>query len=382
MMKFNYSNVVILIHNDNVVKLSIKVYIYVIYIMCFDKIPGSIHLAVTIKDVARLAGCSIKTVSRVINDEPHVTEDLRKRVQSVIRSVGYSPNISARRLIQNKSFMVCVLMYPGYDQPAAALLPRIMDIGYEENYDILVQSYFPTLPRSKTKLVEMIGERRIDGFVTTPPCDADGFVPDLLQTYKVPLVEIDPFERSDQIPYVAGDDFQGAFTMTEYLINLNHRRIAFLMGPRNLRSSRDRLDGYQAAMSAYRIPPEDQLLEPCEFTFDGGYTAARMLLQRDQKPTAIFAGNDTSAYGALFAAQENGLFVPGDISIAGFGDLAFSKHFFPGLTTVHQPSEEVLEKAVRLLIQILKGNPPDMMQYILPPSLAIRGSTSASSSDG
>jgi len=336
-------------------------------------------MTATIKDVARLAGCSIKTVSRVINNEPHVTRELRDRVNLVIRQVGYSPNISARRLIRNKSYMVCILMYPGFDQPAAALLPRLMDIGYDENYDILVQPYFPALSRSKNKLVEMISEKRIDGFVTTPPTDADGFVTDLLTTYKVPFVQIDPFEPSETIPYVAGDDFQGAYAMTEYLAGLNHRRIAFLLGPRNLRSSRDRFQGYQAALAAHGTPTDERLIEPSEFTFDGGYTATRLLFQREPKPQAIFAGNDTAAYGALFAAMEMGLVIPEDLSIAGFGDLAFSRHLWPGLTTIHQPSEEILEKGVRLLIQILKGNQPEALKNILPSRLIVRGSTAAPS---
>jgi LacI family transcriptional regulator len=334
-------------------------------------------LSATIKDVARLAGCSIKTVSRVINNEPHVTDDLRIRVQAAIRTAGYSPNISARRLVQNKSYMICILMYPGYDQSAADLLPRIMDIGYEENYDILVQPYFPTHSRSKNKLVALIGGRRMDGFVSTPPCDADGFVADLLTTYKVPLVQIDPFDRSQNVPYVAGDDFQGAYSMTEYLIKLGHRRIAFLMGPRNLRSSFDRLEGYQAALETHRIGYGETLVEPCEFTFDGGYTATRLLLERNPKPGAIFAGNDTAAYGAIYAAQESGLTVPHQLSIGGYADLALSKHIWPGLTTVHQPAEEMLEKATRLLIDILKGKTPEQTQFVLPSHLVVRGSTAA-----
>lgn len=334
-------------------------------------------MATTIKDVARMAGVSIKTVSRVINNEPHVTDELRGKVQSAIRMVGYSPNISARRLAQNKSYMICILMYPGYDQPAAAILPRIMDIGYDENYDILIQPYFPTLPRSKNKLVEMIGGRHIDGFVTTPPCDVDGFVTDLLGTYKVPFVQIDPFERTSNIPYVAGDDYQGALAMTEYLLNLGHSRIAFLTGPRNLRSSSDRFGGYQAALNARGLSIDQQWIKPSEFTFDGGYTATRLLLDQQQKPGAIFAGNDTSAYGALFAAQEKGIDIPAELSIVGFGDLAFSKHFWPGLTTVHLPVEEILERAVRLLIQILKGDPPEQLHFILPSRIILRGSTAA-----
>ncbi len=332
-------------------------------------------MGTTIKDVARLAGCSIKTVSRVINNEPHVTEELRKKVQAAIRAVGYSPNISARRLVQNKAYMICILLYPGFDQPAANLLPRILDIGYDENYDILFQSYFPTLSRSKNKLVELIGSRRIDGVVSTPPCDADGFVADLLTTYKVPLVQIDPFDRSGSIPYVAGDDFQGAYAMTEYLIGLGHHRIAFLMGPRNLRSSIERLAGYRAALVAHDMPLDELLMEASEFTFDGGYTATRLLLAKEPPPDAIFAGHDIAAYGALYAAQEGGWQVPQQLSICGFNDLTLSKNIWPGLTTVHQPAEKMLEQAVRLLIDLLKGNPIEQREHILASRLEIRGST-------
>ncbi len=334
-------------------------------------------MGTTIKDVARMAGCSIKTVSRVINNEPHVTQELRKKVQAAIRALGYSPNISARRLARNKAYMVCILLYPGFDPPAAGLLPRVLDIGYDENYDILFQSYFPALSRSRNKLVELIGGRRIDGFVSTPPCDADGFVADLLTTYKVPLVQIDPFDRSGSTPYVAGDDFQGARAMTEYLIGLGHRRIAFLAGARNLRSSVERLAGYRAALAAHAIPVEERLIEPSEFTFDGGYTAARLLLARQPAPDAIFAGHDTAAYGALFAAQEGGWQVPRQLSVCGFNDLTLSRYIWPGLTTVHQPADRMLEQAVRLLIDLLNGKPLEQREHILASRLEIRGSTAA-----
>jgi LacI family transcriptional regulator len=332
-------------------------------------------LAATIKDVARLAGCSIKTVSRVINHEPYVTEDLRARVQNAIRSVGYAPNISARRLVQNKSFMICVLMYPGFSQPASAILSRIMDISYDEEYDILIQPYFPTHKRSRDRLLSMITERRIDGFVSTPPCDADDFIADLLVTYKVPLVQINPFHPSEQIPFVAGEDFQGAFSMTRHLIGLGHRRIAFLMGPRNMRSSFDRLAGYRAALEVHNLPQDASLVENSEFTFDGGSTATRLLLERADRPSAIFAGNDEAAYGAIFAAQELGLRIPDQLSVGGFDDLALSKSIWPGLTTVHQPAEEFVELATRLLIRILKSEAEETPQILVPSRLVVRGST-------
>jgi len=332
-------------------------------------------MAATIKDVAKYAGCSIKTVSRVINNEPYVTPELRTQVQAAIRAVGYVPNLSARRLVQHKAYMLGILMYPGYSQATSAVLSRIMDIGYEENYDILIQPYFPSHSRSRDKLANLITGHRLDGFVSTPPCDTDGFIVDLLTTYKVPLVQINPFTRTETIPYIAGDDYQGAFAATEHLINLGHRIIAFLLGPRNLRASVDRLYGYRAALDAHRLTANEQWLEDSEFTFDGGYTATKLLMERQVRPTAIFAGSDESALGVLFAAQEMGLRVPGDLSVCGYDDFLLSKNIWPGLTTVHQPSEEMLEQATRLLIKLVNGEPVEEKQVVITPRLVVRGST-------
>jgi LacI family transcriptional regulator len=332
-------------------------------------------LPATIRDVAKLAGCSIKTVSRVINGEPYVTEETRAKVQTAIRTVGYAPNISAKRLAQNKSFMICILMYPGFSQPASDMLSRIMDIGYEENYDILIQPYFPPHARSKRKLVSLIYEHRIDGFVTTPPLDADDFVTDMLNTYKVPYVQVNPYERSDKAPAVIADDVQGGVRMTEYLISLGHNRIAFLTGPRNMRASSDRLQGYRTALERHHLPVDENLIRGSEWTFDGGYTQTHQLMELPNRPTAIFAGSDESAYGVFYAAQELGLSLPGQLSVGGYDDLGLSKNIWPGLTTIHQPADELLEKAARLLIAALKGEPPSDAMQVIPSRLVIRGST-------
>ena len=329
----------------------------------------------TIKDVAILSGCSIKTVSRVINHEAHVTEETRSRVEAAVRATGYIPNLAARRLVQQKSNALCILVYPGFSQPASALLTRLLDLAYEESYDVLLQTYYPTFPKSRRKLVELAAGKRFDGFVSTPPCEADGFVADLLATYKVPLVQINPLSREGPTPYLAGDDELGARLAVQHLLELGHRRIACLRGPRNLRSSTDRLAGYRAALAQAGLPVDPGLVQDSEFTFDGGYTAARLLVQLADPPTAIYAASDEAAHGALFAAQELGLSVPGQLSICGHDDLAYSRHIWPGLTTIHQPAEEILEQAVRLLIDLLKGVSVSRTQVILPPYLVVRGST-------
>jgi len=332
-------------------------------------------LAVTIKDIARLANCSIKTVSRVINNEPHVSEATRNRVLTAIRNSGYAPNLSARRLVQQRSNSICILLYPGFDQPASALLSRVLDIGHEENYEILFQSYFPSRTPSRNALVERINQHHHDGYIITPPCDEDDVVTDLLNTYKIPFVQVNPLNRAAASPYVAGNDYQGAFNITEHLINLGHTQIAFLMGPRNMRSSFDRLYGFRAALDAHAIPVNEDFIINSEFTFDGGWLATQELLAKPDPPTAIFAGNDTAAFGAMFAVQEAGLRIPEDISICGHDDLTTAKYVHPGLTTVHQPVEELIEQATRLLLQILKEGKAEPDRIVLPSHLVVRGST-------
>ncbi|HVN52912.1 MAG TPA: LacI family DNA-binding transcriptional regulator [Anaerolineaceae bacterium] len=333
-------------------------------------------MAATIKDVARLAGCSIKTVSRVINNEPYVTEETRARVNSAIRELNFAPNISARRLVQQRSFVIGILLLAGgYGQ--SELLSRLMETGYEYHYDFLVQTYFPTSTTSKEKLARLVRERRVDGLVTTPPCDMDDYIAGLVVQSGIPLVRINPYDRLIDLPYVAEDDFQGARSLTAHLIGLGHRRIAFFKGPRNHRMSADRYLGYKAALEEHGLPVRPELVKNSEFNFDGGYTAARLVIEEDPAPTAIFAGSDEAALGAIFAMQEAGRRMPEDISIAGFDDLAHAKEVWPGLTSVSVPYNVIVERATLMLIDLLNGKTVDQPQVVYPTRLVVRGSTAA-----
>ncbi len=336
-------------------------------------------MPVTIKDVARLADCSIKTVSRVINNEAHVSEQARNRVQTAIRASGYSPNLAARRLVQQKSFAVCILVYPGFMQPTSAVLTRLLDLTYEENYDLFLQTYYPPFPRSRRKLSDFVSGRRFDGYITTPPCEADGFIVSLLETYKIPLVQINPWiqetaDEENQL-FVASEDNLGAQLAVTHLLGLGHRRIAFLKGPKNMRAALHRFTGFNFAMNEAGLDVNPEYLQDSEFTFDGGYTAAQILMRLPVPPTAIYAGSDESAQGALFAAQEAGVNVPGELSICGHDDLLSSARTWPGLTTIHQPIEDLLEQALKLLFNKLKGSEFSMDSVILSPRLVVRGST-------
>jgi LacI family transcriptional regulator len=333
-------------------------------------------MSATIRVVAKLAGCSIKTVSRVVNNEPNVSSATRQRVLDAIRNTGYVPNLAARRLINQKSYSLCVIMYPGFYNSSPTFLSRLLDLGYEENYEILIQNYYPNRSKSQQRVVELVNQRRFDGFISTPPCDSDGFLIDFLSTYKIPVVQVNPLINNQDMMYVCGDDVNGAYQVTKYLISLGHTKIACFTGPRNLRSSLDRFDGFKAALDENKILLHKEFIQDTENTFDGGSTALRILLRQQVPPTAIFASHDEAALGALFATREMDINVPNQLSIAGFEDLPIANQVWPKITTFHQPADDLLYEATRLLISSLKASPPEAKQITLPGKLVVRNSTS------
>ncbi len=332
-------------------------------------------MTITIKDVAKFAGCSIKTVSRVMNNEPNVSDATRQQVMTAVRNTGYVPNQSARRLVQKKSYSLCVIMYPGFYNSSSTFLSRLLDVGYEENYEILIQNYYPNRPKSRQRIVELVNEHRFDGFVSTPPCDSDSFLIDFLSTYKIPLVQVNPLDLNPEMLSVSGEDEKGAYLLTRHLVTLGHTKIAIFTGPRNLRSSQYRIAGFAKAMKESGIDIKNDYTQETEYTFDGGTTAIRLLLRQECPPTAIFAGHDEAAVGALYAARELGLDVPGQLSICGFEDLSIVSKVWPRITTFRQQADDLLVEAVRLLIAHLKGVDLHQRQLTIPGDLIIRNST-------
>ncbi len=330
-------------------------------------------MSVTIRDVAREAGCSIKTVSRVVNEEPHVRPDLRERVLAVIERLGYVPNISARRLVQNRSYMICILLHAaGAFQ--SSLISKVLDLGYEGNYDILIQTYYPSFSRSQNKIAALLREARIDGLVTTPPCDSDPYLIKLIQNSHLPYVHIAPLNPTGGTPYVSAEDYTGAYQMTERLIDLGHDRIGLLMGLRNHRTSLDRLYGFRAAFEDKRLAFNEQLAIDSENNFSGGYTAAKILMGLNQPPSAIFALSDEAAAGALYALNELGISVPQQVSLVSFGDMGFSHQIWPGITAVSYPIERIVEQSVSMLIDLVEGRNLAARQVIFPTQIIERGS--------
>lgn len=333
--------------------------------------------APTIVDVAEQAGVSIKTVSRVLNQEPGVHEDTREQVLKVVAALKYRPKQSARSLAGGRSFLIGLLYY----DPSAAFVGGVQQGATlrcrEAGYHLVVESLHNDAPDLALQVDRMVSALRPDGMILTPPLCDNRQVLKALRDSGTPCVLISPAADPEDLPSVRMDDAHAAEEITNLLIGLGHTRIAIIKGAKDQAASKLRYQGFAAAMKAHKLAIDKELVYQGDFTFATGLEAAHHLLSRSQRPTAVFASNDDMALGVLAAAQRLKLNVPGDLSIAGFDDTPTSSRVWPSLTTVRQPMDEMARAAVEMLIAINRGEPDRAQHRVLPHELLVRDSTSA-----
>ncbi|MET0288316.1 MAG: LacI family DNA-binding transcriptional regulator [Pseudoxanthomonas sp.] len=336
----------------------------------------------TIKDVAERAKVSLKTVSRVINNEPSVMQGTRQRVLRAIAELDYEPDPSARNLRSGTPFVIGLV----YDNPnpyhIIGVQNGVLAACRETGFGLQIQPCDSTSPMLAEELADFVQRSRLAGLVLTAPMSERADLIAALQARNMPLVRIiaateDP---DDGVPCVYVDDKDAAYEITEHLIQLGHQRIGFLMGGLAHRSSTERLAGYEQALKDYGITHDKHLVIPGDYTFDDGFRGARRLLALREPPTAIFGSNDEIAAGVLAAAKSAGMNVPYDLSIAGFEDSPFSKQSWPPLTTAKQATEDIAKQAARLLIARLRQDayaetPTALHNQGFTPQLVVRGST-------
>ncbi|WP_431100463.1 LacI family DNA-binding transcriptional regulator [Roseateles noduli] len=337
----------------------------------------------TIIDVAREAGVSIKTVSRVLNQEPGVHTETREAVLKVVADLKYRPKQSARSLAGGRSFLIGLLYY----DPSAAFVGGVQQGATlrcrEAGYHLVVESLHNDAPDLAMQVDRMVSALRPDGMILTPPlCDHPQVLAALRES-QTPCVLISPAADQPDHPSVRMDDVHAAEEITNLLISLGHTRIAIIKGAKEQVASKRRYQGYLSALKAHKLPLDKDLVVQGDFTFDAGVEAAYQLLSRRQRPTAVFASNDDMALGVLAAAQRLGLAVPGDLSIAGFDDTPAAARVWPPLTTVRQPMDDMARVAVDLLIGAPRDADPDVeadeaakpRHRVLPHELVVRDST-------
>lgn len=309
----------------------------------------------TIGDIARLAGVSKTTVSRVLNHKPDVDPATRERILRIIEEQGFIPSIPASGLASGRRSLIGMLV-PSWTLP---LIPELMrgvaEVVEETPYELVLYSIKETnLKRGSNEAINrVLGTQLTAGLLAVFP---GGASEDLTRLYKqgFPVVIIDD-QREQTTPWVGADNVTGAYIAVRHLVNLGHRRIAHIHGPREYLVSHDRYRGYRQALLDAGITPDPTLVLDGDFMPPSGRVCASKFFELpvEQRPTAIFAATDQMAYGVLAAAEEFGLSIPHDVALVGFDDDSPSAHVHPALTTIHQPNFEMGQQGIKLLLSML-----------------------------
>ena len=316
----------------------------------------------TIDDVAARAGVSIKTVSRVINREANVRPDTARRVHEAIRELRYRPNLAARNLASPQAYLVNVLYDNPSDSYMVGVLNGVLAACEIAHYGMLLTHCDVTSPRLIDHVHETVAQHRASGLVLTPPlCDHA----QLLASFDangIDYVSIDPRDQRDDRPFVAIDDRRAGYELTDYLLACGHRRIGFIRGHPLHGAAARRFEGFRDAHVEHGVLLDDRLVVGGLFSFESGIECGRQLLHRRGPPTAIFASNDDMAAGVLHVAQEMGIEVPAQLSVAGFDDTPIARYVYPSLTTIRQPIRAMAQGAVDCLIRHIRRRPDSAVE--------------------
>lgn len=332
----------------------------------------------TIKDVARVAGVSIATVSATLSGTPRVSEKLSKRVWEAIESTGYSPDGVARslRLGRTRSIGLVVgdISNPFFTSLAKVVEARASEAGY-----LVILANSDEEPERELKLLRLLREQRVAGILLAPAGYDEGYLSSLSKIADVPVVLVDRHLPNTRFDSVLVDNVSAARMVTEYLLRLSHRRIAIVLGKQHLWTTEQRLRGYREALQAAGVAPDAAMELTADSRIESAYDAVQRLLSLPGSPSAIFAANNLMMLGAIEAVMDMGFRCPEQVSLAGIDDFPWSSAIRPQLTTVAQPIEELGNQAVvELLSRIAEksqnGQIASPRVVTLNPKLLIRDS--------
>ena len=332
---------------------------------------------ITIKDVAREAGVSVATVSRVFNNSAVVSDGTRQTVRKVAERLNYWPNGAARSLITNRTQAIGVMLPDLFGEFFSEILRGMDSTARQSGLHLLVSSSHADADELVAGLRTTRG--RIDGIIVMAP-DMDARAAIRAVSAHLPLVLIDPgpgFAGCDSISIA---NQTGAAAIVSHLVTLGHRRVATITGPERNADAQQRLDGYRAALHGAGIEARDGYEIPGDFTEPSGYAAVDRLLALDPRPTAVFAAYDYMAIGVLGALSDAGVRVPEDIAVVGFDDMTMARYLNPPLTTVHVDAHRLGERAMEMLLARPGARTGRRAHHeVLPTTLVVRGSCGSSS---
>ena len=324
----------------------------------------------SIRDVARLAGVSVATVSRALSMPEKVSKESLEKVHTAIAQVGYKPNMLARNFRSARAYAVVVLV-PDIANPFYSLFIRALeDRAHQKGYAVLLGDTRGT-PERELEYIRRVETRLADGIVQLRPSSekSQNNVP-----ADVPCVNACGCEYTNG-PSIRIDNRGAAKSMVNYLLSLGHKRIGVISGLKDNPHAIDRLQGYKEAIQEAGIAYERDLIAEGDFTMWSGLNAAFQFCNMKNRPTAIFSMNDEMAIGAMQTFKAQGIRIPEDMSVTGFDDIAYAKYCDPSLTTISQPAEEMGKMAMDMLLKIIEGEPLGQTECVLPTEFIIRKST-------
>jgi LacI family transcriptional regulator len=337
-------------------------------------------MPVTLKDIARKVGLSVTTVSRALAGYDDVAAETRRLIVQTAEEMGYRPNVMARRLQKQRTDtlgFVIPTSGPRFSDPFfGELLAGMGNEAARRDFDLLVSTRSPDTIEEAQAYERLVRDRRVDGVMLTRTRINDVRIAYLLE-HDFPFVAFGRTLVEGTFACVDVDGDLGVWNATQHLIELGHRDIAVVLPPENLMFTTYRRRGFYRAMEAHGLEVRPEWEEHSDLTERGGYAVACRLLGEAQRPTAIVAGNDLMAIGAMRAAREHGLSVGQEISITGFDDITLAEHAHPALTTVRQPIYEIGRQVCRMLVEILQGAAPpaEGCKVLFEPELVIRQSS-------
>ncbi len=328
----------------------------------------------TINDVARDAGVSKKTVSRVINRSPLLNEETRQRVLAVIATLGYVPNPQARALALRRNFLIGLV----HDNPNAQTVLNvqrgILEALRDTDFELVVRPVDRGSPTMLDDVRAFLERQRLFGVVLLPPISENDALAKLCNSIGCRYVRMGSARLDDDAHMVASNDQEAVREAVSYLVTMGHRRIGLVLGPHGFRSALERRLGFEAAMKQAGIALPRSLVADGNYTFQSGLLAGERLLDLLPRPTAIFCSNDEMAAGVLHIARQRGLDVPGDLSIVGFDDTPTASHIWPPLTTVRWPVASMARSAA---LKLVAGEGDDVEEPSLFLSTLIRRASTA-----
>jgi DNA-binding LacI/PurR family transcriptional regulator len=326
----------------------------------------------SIKDIARLANVSHSTVSRALSGSPLISEETASRIRQIAEDAGYRPSAAARSLVTSRTGTIGVVVTSIADPFAGEVVLGIEDAANDHNYSVILANS-NAQPEREVKVVRAFEERRVEGIIVTSSRVGAIYVEMLSQT-RVPIVLLNNQHPSDFMHSVTIDNPAASFEAVRHLIDLNHRRIAYIGDRFGCQSDTDRFGGYRSALDLAYLPFAPEYVAHGNGKSDGGASAMAALLSLPSPPTAVFCYNDMTALGAMTAIAARGLKVPNDLSVVGFDDVFVAQYSAPPLTTVRQPMREMGRLALETLIKLLAGT-GSQPNIKVPGELIVRAST-------